>query len=211
MFFVFSLLFYTQRYKALKPSKCPSSLPPGSARLPIHIPSLSLHFPQQQDAQQVRFSSPDFPTWHKESSGPARRPCPAGWGCYPSSQSPSRIEHLPPEGRPLWSARDTQTDRFRKKKKHKEARDGFAACLATKCLRRTLKSDICCLSDINLHAACAQLCVWLRKEFVAVREAPCDVIEGKRRTSFLILCIQTLAVTAGSSLPSDVGNNAGLI
>lgn len=177
MFFVFSLLFYTQRYKALKPSKCPSSLPPGSTRLPIHIPSLSLHFPQQQDAQQVRFSSPDFPTWHKESSGPARRPCPAGLGCYPSSQSPSRIEHLPPEGRPLWSARDTQTDRFRKKKNIRKPRTASPLVLprnacgalwrATSVVYRIL---ICMLRVLSFASGCEKsLSLWEKHHVTSSR------------------------------------------
>lgn len=64
--------------------------------------------PRQQKQRNEGVSSPDCQTWHRESSGPGRRPCPGGWGCYPSSRSLSRTEPLPPEDRPLWSE-ETQT------------------------------------------------------------------------------------------------------
>lgn len=64
--------------------------------------------PRQQKRRNKGVSSPDCQTWHRGSSGPGRRPCSGGWGCYPSSRSLSRTEPLPPEDRPLWSE-ETQT------------------------------------------------------------------------------------------------------
>lgn len=124
-------------------------------------------------------SSPDSPTWQRESSCPVRRPCPAGWGCCPSSRSPSRTELLPPQDCPLWSA-ETPTDKKRRKKQWRPR-----CRTVTKRLQCTWRVtsvvywiSICMLRAFSLASGCKLLLSLKNND--AVRKHSLNVIKGKQ-------------------------------